>query len=134
LVDPSETTVSVGPSNHAYWLSGLAVRTAGETGEIDAFSHAAGLGDPPTLPLEVTPGILEGGSHGPLPYTNRSLAWGLAPTEPAEDRLAVTATNLATATVEPVRAGLDCSAQVEVTSDGPFELTLAGCNRVIRAE
>lgn len=134
LVDPSETTASVGPSNHAYWLSGLTVRSAGETGEINAFSHAAGLGDPPTLPVEVTPGILEGGSHGPLPYTNRDLGWGPAPTEPAEDRLVVTAKNLATATVEPVRAGLNCSAQVEVTSDGPVELTLAGCNKVIHAE
>lgn len=134
LVNPSEATQSVGASNHAYWLSGLTVRTAGETGEIDAFSHAEGLGDPPALPLEVTPGVLEGGSHGPLPYTRRTLAWGPAPTEKAEDRLVVTATNLATATVTPKRAGLNCKAKVEVTSDGPFELTLGGCNRVIHAE
>jgi pimeloyl-ACP methyl ester carboxylesterase len=134
LVDPSETTQSVGASNHAYWLSGLTVRTAGETGEIDAFSHAQGLGDPPALPLEVTAGVLEGGSHGPLPYTRRTLAWSPAPTEKAEDRLVVTATNLATATVTPKRAGLNCKAKVEVTSNGPFELTLAGCNRVIHAE
>jgi hypothetical protein len=134
LVDPAETTSSDGAANHAYWLSGLAVRKEGETGEINAFSYAAGLGDPPTLPLEVTAGILEGGSHGPLPYTRRTLAWGPAPTQRKEDRLAVTVTNLATATVDPRRAGLNCKAQVEVTSDGPFELTLAGCNRVIHAE
>ena len=35
--------------------------------------------------------------------------------------------------IDPRRAGVNCAAQIEVTSDGPFELTLARCNRVIHA-
>jgi pimeloyl-ACP methyl ester carboxylesterase len=134
LVDPSQDTVSDSPASHAYWISGLTVRTAGSTGKIDAFSHAAGLGDPPPLPEALSAATLEGGSHGPLPYTRRTLAWGPAPVQPAEDRVQVTVTNLATATIEPRRAGVNCKAKIEVSSDGPFELTLAGCSRVIHVE
>jgi len=133
LVDPSQDTVTTGAADHAYWVSGLTIRTAGSTGKIDAFSHAAGVGDPPALPVALSAGTLNGGSHGPLPYTRRTLAWGPAPVQAKADRIDVTATNLATATIEPRRAGVSCRAQIGVTSDGPFELTLAGCNRVIRA-
>jgi hypothetical protein len=132
LVDPSKDTVSTSPANHAYWLSDLNVRESGKTVEIDAISHASGRGDPPALPVVVGTGTLEGGSHGPLHYTSRQLSWGPAPSEAKEDRIDVTATNLATATIEPQRAGITCTAQVNVTSDGPFELTLGGCGRVIK--
>jgi hypothetical protein len=109
------------------------LEASASTRKIDAFSHAAGVGDPPALPVTLGAGTLNGGSHGPLPYTRRTLAWGPAPVEPKADRIDVTATNLATATIAPRRAGINCAAQIEVTSDGPFELTLAGCERVIRA-
>jgi C-terminal binding-module, SLH-like, of glucodextranase len=132
VVDPSLNTVAESPADHAYWISGLAIRTAGSTGKIDAFSHAAGLGDPPALPVALSAGTLNGGSHGPLPYSRRTLAWGPAPLQPKADRIDVTVTNLAAATIEPRRAGVDCKAQIQVVSDGAFELTLAGCNRVIR--
>jgi pimeloyl-ACP methyl ester carboxylesterase len=132
VVDRSLNTVAESPADHAYWISGLTIRTAGSTGKIDAFSHAAGVGDPPALPVAASAGTLNGGSHGPLPYSRRTLAWGPAPVQPKADRIDVTATNLATATIEPRRAGIDCKAQIEVVSDGAFELTLAGCNRVIR--
>jgi dienelactone hydrolase len=134
LIDPSQDTTSDSAANHAYWISGLAVRTAGSTGKIDAFSHAAGLGDPPTLSEALSAATLEGGSHGPLPYTRRTLAWGPTPAQPAEDRIGVNVKNVAAATIEPRRAGVNCEAKIEISSDGPFELTLAGCNRVIRAE
>src|SRR5207248_3511059 len=123
LVDPSQDTVATSPASHAYWLSGLAVREAGKTGKIDAISHSSMLGDPPALPVEPGAGVLEGGSHGPLPYSSRTLAWGRAPSQPKENRIDVTATNLAKATSEPRRAGISCTAQVNVTGDGPFELT-----------
>jgi hypothetical protein len=132
VVDPGQDTVAESPADHAYWLSGLTVRSAGSTGKIDAFSHAAGVGDPPALPVALGAGTLNGGSHGPLPYTRRTLAWGPAPVQPKADQIDLTASNLATATIEPLRAGVSCSAQVAVTSDGPFELTLSGCDRVIR--
>jgi Dienelactone hydrolase family len=133
VVDPSRDTISTSPANHAYWLSGLTVREAGKSGKIDAVSRASGLGDPPALPVELGAGILEGGSHGPLPYSSRTLAWGPTPSHPKENLIEVTASNLAKATIEPRRAGISCTAQVNVTSDGPFELTLSGCGRVITA-
>jgi pimeloyl-ACP methyl ester carboxylesterase len=133
VVDPGQNTVAESPADHAYWVSGLTIRTAGSSAKIDAFSHAAGVGDPPALPVVLGAGTLNGGSHGPLPYTRRTLAWGPAPVEPKADRIDVAATNLATATIDPRRAGVNCRAQIEVTSDGPFEIALAGCNRVIRA-
>jgi hypothetical protein len=132
VVDPSLNTVAESPADHAYWISGLTIRTAGSTGKIDAFSHAAGVGDPPALPVGASAGTLNGGSHGPLPYSRRTLAWGPAPVQPKADLINVTVTNLATATVNPRRAGISCRAKIEVVSDGPLELTLAGCNRVIR--
>jgi hypothetical protein len=125
--------VADSPTDHAYWLSGLATRTVGSAGKIDAFSHGAGLGDPPVLPVALSAGTLEGGSHGPLPYTRRTLAWGPAPVQAKSDEIDVTASNLATATIEPRRARVDCQAQIDVTSDGPLDVTLAGCNRVIHA-
>jgi len=131
VVDPSKDTAATSPANHAYWLSDLTTREAGKTGKIDAASYASGLGDPPALPVELGAGVLEGGSHGPLPYSSRTLAWGPAPSRPKEDRVDITATNLAKATLEPRRAGITCSARVNVISDGPFELTLSGCGREI---
>jgi pimeloyl-ACP methyl ester carboxylesterase len=131
LVDPSTDTISTSPANHAYWLSGLTIREAGKTGKIDAISYASGIGDPPALPVALGAGALEGGSHGPLHYSSRTLVWGPAPNHPKEDRVDVAATNLSKATLEPRRAGISCTAQINVTSDGPFELTLSGCSRVI---
>ena len=72
-------------------------------------------------------GTLNGGSHGPLPYTRRTFAWGPAPPETKADVLDVRATNLSAVTIDPRRARVDCNAKVNVTSDGPLVVTLAGC-------
>jgi hypothetical protein len=45
----------------------------------------------------------------------------------------VNATNIATATIDVSRAHVGCNANVNVTSDGPIAVTLAGCNRTIQA-
>jgi hypothetical protein len=39
----------------------------------------------------------------------------------------------ATATIDPSRAHVDCNATLNVTSDGPITITLAGCNRSVQA-
>jgi hypothetical protein len=59
-------------------------------------------------------------AHGPL-------AWGPAPIEAKADRLDVNAKNLSAVTIDPRRAGVDCKAAIDVTSDGPIQVTLAGC-------
>jgi hypothetical protein len=130
VLDPSLDTISESRADHAYWLSGLTIRSAGSTGKIDAVSHGFGVGDPPVLPVALGAGTLNGGSHGPIPYQRRTLDWGPAPAQPKSDRVELTATNLARATLDVPRAGISCSAKIGVTTDGPLQLTLGGCGVV----
>jgi hypothetical protein len=46
----------------------------------------------------------------------------------------VRATNVTSFTIDPRRARIDCNAQIEVTSDGPVEMRLAGCRKRRRCE
>jgi hypothetical protein len=43
--------------------------------------------------------------------------------------LEITATNLSRITVHPQRAKLGCDAELEVDTDGPLTVALAGCGR-----
>jgi hypothetical protein len=125
--DPGTDPESLSASDHAYWLSGLRIRSAGNPGTIDVRSHGFGFGDSPVLPVALSAGTLNGGSHGSLPYTRRDLEWGPASIEAKADQLDLKATNLSAMTIDPRRAGVDCNATINVTSDGPIEVTLAGC-------
>jgi hypothetical protein len=124
-------------SNHAYWLSGLTLRdSSGDapTGTIDAFSHGLGLGDPPpqspSLSAGAYPTILGG---APVPYYGDDLTWGGTPAEPKRDTLDLRVTNLSSITVWPARAGLSCHPKLNVTSDGPLTVNLAGCAGAARS-
>jgi len=129
VLDPSQATKADSPANHAYWLSGLTTRATSSTATIDAVSHAFGVGDPPVLPVALSAGTLNGGSHGPIPYQRRTLAWGPTPAQASTDRLDITAHNLASATIDVARAHVDCNVDLHVSSDGPLTLQLAGCAR-----
>ncbi|MEA2458562.1 MAG: hypothetical protein QOC95_1534, partial [Thermoleophilaceae bacterium] len=127
VVDPSTDTKALSPTNHAYWLSRLATRSAGSAGSVDVLSHGFGVGDPPVLPAAFGAGTLDGGSHGSLPYTRRTLDWGPVPATAKADQLDVTATNLRTVTVDAARARVSCNPKVNLKSDGPTEVIVAGC-------
>jgi hypothetical protein len=131
VVDPREDSASVGTADHAYWLSGLAVRdaTAGPSGTIDVRSAASGLGLPPVLPVQSSVGVISGGQQ-PMAYLERSQSWGDAPAEAAADRLVVSATNIRTVTIDVTRAGVTCATGLDVTTDGPLTVVLSGCDRV----
>lgn len=131
VVDPSQATRADSPADHAYWLSGLTPRTTGAIAKIDAVSHAFGVGDPAVLPVALSAGTLDGGSHGPIPFQRRTLAWGPTPTQASADRLDITARNLATAMVDVARAYVDCNVDLHVDSDGPLNLQLVGCARSV---
>jgi hypothetical protein len=45
----------------------------------------------------------------------------------------ITATNVKAVTIDPSRARIGCDAALEITSDGPIDVTLSGCNRVVHA-
>ena len=83
------------------------------------------------LPVALGAGTLNGGSHGPIPYQRRTLAWGPTPAAPKADRLDITARNLGTVTVDVTRARVDCHVDLHVNSDGPLKITLGGCGRTV---
>jgi pimeloyl-ACP methyl ester carboxylesterase len=141
--DPAHVTFSVDPSlsfpklrlvaNHAYWVSGLSVRKTGSNGTIDALSHGFGGRDPLPSGTQHGAGVLTGGLIPAIGYVRQYQTWGPVPPAPRADVLDIRATNLATATIDPARAGLDCRARVSVKTDGPIRIILAGCDRVITA-
>jgi hypothetical protein len=100
-------------------------------GSIDATSHGFGAGDPTPSGTQAGAGVLTGGMLPAIAYARQYQTWGPTPSAQRADVLDLKATNLATATIDPARAGLDCRARVNVTSDGPLKLTLAGCGRTI---
>ena len=141
VVDTARDRPTMGiVADHAYWLSDLTIRstshkstTGDPEGQIDAFSHGFGRGDPTPLAPGAGPGTLTGGNLGPLLFAATSRSWGPAPSSLSLDVLDINATNIATATVDPARAKVDCHALVNITTDGPIAVTLAGCGRTIHA-
>ncbi|MCW2967072.1 MAG: putative penicillin acylase [Solirubrobacteraceae bacterium] len=124
--------------DHAYWISGLTARDASTSaagtdpgGSIDVVSHASGAGEPVSTSMPPGSGTLAGGNLGPLVFTRTGKTWAMPPAGAAADTLTVSATNIATATIDPKRAGVTCAAKVDITSDGPLAVTLAGCNRTV---
>jgi hypothetical protein len=133
VVASGEEDDPIGRADHAYWLSDVRPREGAAHGTIDARSHGFGAGDPPLLDEESAPGRLEGGSHpGGLGYLRRARAWGEAPAERVANRLDLSATDLRSATLDVRRARVDCAVDLRVTSNGPFDLRLAGCGETVR--
>jgi len=142
--DPFHVTYVVDPAiddpklrlvaDHAYWLSRLRTREAGSPGTIDALSRAFGQADPAVSSTQQGSGLLAGGALlDPYPYTRTFRTWGATPAAPPADRLEIGVSNLAEATVDVRRARLSCAADVDVTTDGPVKVRLAGCGRTVAA-
>ena len=51
--------------------------------------------------------------------------------EEVPDEIDVTATNLATASINVKRAHVNCQVNVKITSDGPLTVTLPSCGRTV---
>ena len=131
VVDPTEdssTAEAVG--DHAYWVSDMSVRDpkAAPTGTFDVRSEGFGVGDPKPLDEQRGGGALTGGSRGPMPYVSRDREWGPTPKEPVRDVLDIDARNVRTATIDAPRARVSCAAKLNLKSDGPVDVTLAGCS------
>ncbi len=125
--DPSTNDPILNPANHAYWLSGITLRSASSAGKIDVRSLGSGLGDPAVHGPAIGYHILYGGSHGPLPYQERTFSWGPAPRQPRADELVITATNITAVTIDAARAGVSCNAKLDITSDGPLDVKMTDC-------
>jgi pimeloyl-ACP methyl ester carboxylesterase len=121
--------------DHAYWLSALKRRDAGGgVGQIDAVSRGFGVGDPPGGATQAGTGVLTGGNLGPLEFTSRSKSWGDTPTAARANVIDVNATNIAQASIDVGRASVDCNVAVNITSDGPIDVTLPGCGRTVHGD
>ena len=115
-------------ADHAYWLSALSLRDPTlERGTIDVRSDGFGVAEPVAGAVEQSTGVLTGGHHEPAPFIRRTVDWAPGADAPALDRLVITAQNIATVTVHPERARVSCEAELVIESDGPLEVTLAGC-------
>jgi hypothetical protein len=77
--------------------------------------------------------VVTGGLLPAIAYASQGQTWGSAPSAQTKDVLDIKATNLATATINLARAGLNCRAQLNITADGPTAITLAGCGRTVTA-
>ena len=135
VVNPAMDFPELGTAaDHAYWLSKLRLRDgdgAAPLGKVDAVSHGFGEGDPVAGATEPGPGALTGGNIGPMAYVSQSKAWGEAPAVPAQNRLTLDLENLKRVVVHVKRARLSCDPDLDVTSDGPAKLRLAGCGRTV---
>jgi hypothetical protein len=129
VVDPSEDSTGV-VADHAYWLSELQARGDGNA-EVDAFSKAFGEGIPAVSEVEPGGGALTGGEIPAMAFISRTQSWGEAPATAAEDVITIDATNLKSMTIDVARAGVSCDVEVDVQTDGPLEVSLAGCGRTL---
>jgi hypothetical protein len=129
VLSPAEDEARVDViADRAYWLSGLTLRDpAAGSGRIDVRSEGLGVAARQPLAAIQSNGILQGGNHEPAPYSRRVLEWSPVQPAPAADRLQITSRNIATVTIEPARAGVSCAAEQIIDSDGPLQVTLAGC-------
>ena len=135
VVDPREDNArGLVVADHAYWLSGLRVRDASlGTGTVDVRSAGLRHRDPIVLPVQTDAGVLSGGQNQAMAYLRESRAWETAASGLRGDRLVVEVRNLRRVVIDPRRAGVSCRAVVEVTTDGPVTVELAGCGRSVRS-
>jgi predicted esterase len=135
VVNPTMDFGDIGTvADHAYWLSGLQLRDAegaAPLGRVDAVSEAFGEGDPPVNATQAGAGTLSGGNLGVMPFASQSRAWGAVPQEPVADRLRLELENLSRVVVNVRRARLSCDPELDVTTDGPAAVKLAGCGRTL---
>ncbi|HEY1592438.1 MAG TPA: alpha/beta hydrolase-fold protein [Solirubrobacteraceae bacterium] len=141
--NPAHVSYSVDPAldvpadglvaDHAYWVSGMRPRTAGSIESVDAVSHGFGTGGAVPSGTQRGAGTVTGGMLPALAYVSQAQTWGSVPAAPRSDAIDVTASNLAAVTVDPARAHVDCRASLEVKTDGPVKITLAGCRRTVTA-
>jgi hypothetical protein len=135
VLNPKMTFPAIGlEADHAYWLSGLTLRDAGggnPLGTIDVRSEGFGTGDPTPTSTLVDGGALTGGTIPAIGYERQRKEWGPVPSTPVADKLDIKATNVRAVTINVARARVSCNPTLDIQSDGPLQVSLAGCSRTV---
>ena len=130
-------------TDHAYWLSGVTLRDLNHRlpstpdqraqtppyGIVDAVSHGMGVGDPVPNPVVKSSGTYNFGvaDYPWQKYNAQNVTVSAAPSTPKSDSIDVKTENVASLTIDPKHAGLDCKATINLHSDGPVQVHLLGC-------
>jgi hypothetical protein len=141
VVDTASDRPSLGMvGNHAYWVSGLKLRSTAPAGPrhepegtVDAVSRGFGVGDPVPSATSSSAATLTGGRLGPLHFGRTSRSWVSIPHQPSSNAIDVTARNISSASINVRRAHVHCNVALHITSDGPLTMILPGCGRVVHA-
>lgn len=120
--------------DHAYWLSEIETIGAGQQGTIDVVSLGRGLADPPVAPKREELGSSDGHLSPVNPYLREFRHPGDPLAVEPENALEITGTDIAAVTIDPARAGVDCAADLRVTSNVPLTVTLLGCDRTASSD
>lgn len=119
-VDRAGAAGEIGPTRD-YWVSGLTGRDTGPGVLAAVVANSEAIPEPIATASEHT----FAGAPGPTGYVEQDEAWTTGPSPPARQAASLRLTDVATATVDTVAAGLSC-AVLTVASDGPAALTLTG--------
>jgi pimeloyl-ACP methyl ester carboxylesterase len=129
-------------ADHAYWISGLRLRSPERPGLVDALSRAPGVAEPVPSGAQAGAGVLVGGLV-PLPYTRTFQTWLDPAQRPGRaDHIDIELANVAAVTIDLGATGLSCRARVQIKSDGAADVVLLSrsgpgpdpiiCRRAIR--
>jgi hypothetical protein len=117
--------------NKAYWLAGIETRSTDRTqpGTIDVVSRGFGLVDAPVAPMVPSAGTESGTTIALNSYTSEQRIKPAPLAAIAQDRLDITARNIATVTIDRKRARVSCNAALNVVTDGPLTVRMSGCGQ-----
>jgi hypothetical protein len=118
--------------DHAYWVSGLALRdVAAIRGAVDVISDGIPGADPVVGARQES--AVASATFAP-PHTRVRRGWLEGSPRTARNALRITATNVATIVIDVDRAGITCGAALAVETDGRLTVVLRGhsCSRVAR--
>lgn len=112
-------------ADHVYWVSGITLRdsAASPRGTIDVISRGTASGEPTPQALVTGSGQLTA-NFFPYMFERREV---VQTTQTRQNQLDIKATNISAIVIDGTRAGVDCSATLNVVSDGPLAVKIAGC-------
>lgn len=113
-------------ADHVYWVSGITVRDpkVSPRGTLDIVTHGRPQADRGVAPLVTSTGQLTANFN---PFTAERRERTAAVSQTPTNQVDIKATNIGALVIDGTRAGIDCNATFDVTSDGPLSVRVAGC-------